>query len=158
VSELVGSVSSKRVLAGGLDSICAALLGMAAGRMLGVVNPYFGWAAAAALFVAYFAVSESAFGASPWKAVFGLRVVSLTGERVRPAAVWLRSALRLLEANPVLLGLFPGGFVVAATSRRQRVGDLLAGTLVVERSSLERIAAQANNQTQQTGAKTQAAD
>ena len=37
----------------------------------------------------------------------------------------------VIEVNPLLLGGLPAGLVVIATERKQRIGDLLAGTLVV---------------------------
>jgi uncharacterized RDD family membrane protein YckC len=39
--------------------------------------------------------------------------------------------LRIIEVNPLLLGGIPAGIVVISTSRKQRIGDLLAGTIVV---------------------------
>jgi uncharacterized RDD family membrane protein YckC len=39
--------------------------------------------------------------------------------------------MTILEVNPLLLGGLPAGLVIISTKRKQRIGDLLAGTLVV---------------------------
>lgn len=69
-------------------------------------------------------------GRSPGKATLGLRVVSADGQPatgfqlVLRGLVWLVDALVLV---PVPIGLV----VISLTPRRQRLGDLAAGTLVV---------------------------
>lgn len=67
-------------------------------------------------------------GRTPAMRWFGLRVVTVTGERPRLAAHVMRCAATLLDGFP--FGLI--GLVTMANSRRQqRIGDMLAGTLVV---------------------------
>jgi len=46
-------------------------------------------------------------------------------------AALIRGALRLVEVNPILLGGLPAGLAIIASARKQRIGDMLAGTLVV---------------------------
>jgi len=46
---------------------------------------------------------------------------------------------RLVEVNPLLLGGLPAGIAVAMSRRRQRLGDMLAGTYVVRRKDLAAI-------------------
>jgi uncharacterized RDD family membrane protein YckC len=43
----------------------------------------------------------------------------------------LRTLLRIVEVNPLLFGGLSAGLSIAATKRHQRLGDILAGTLVV---------------------------
>jgi uncharacterized RDD family membrane protein YckC len=48
----------------------------------------------------------------------------------------IRSGLRIFEVNPLLLGGLPAGLVIIASQRKQRIGDLLAGTVVVSNKLL----------------------
>lgn len=67
-------------------------------------------------------------GRTPGMRVCGLRVVTVHGERPRPAAHVLRWALTVVDG--FAFGLV--GLVIMMNSRRQqRLGDLVAGTLVV---------------------------
>jgi uncharacterized RDD family membrane protein YckC len=67
-------------------------------------------------------------GRTPGKALLGLRVVRDDGRRVDGGSSVLRNLLRLIE-----LPLFyaPGIVLVTLTKRHQRIGDMVAGTLVV---------------------------
>jgi uncharacterized RDD family membrane protein YckC len=68
-------------------------------------------------------------GQTPGKRALGLRVVAADGTPVGPAESVVRNALRAIELP---LGYAPGVLMVALTPRRQRLGDLVAGTLVVQ--------------------------
>jgi uncharacterized RDD family membrane protein YckC len=68
-------------------------------------------------------------GQTPGKRALGLRVVGADGAPVGPAESVVRNALRAVE---VPLGYAPGILLVALSPRRQRLGDLVAGTLVVQ--------------------------
>lgn len=85
-----------------------------------------------ALFAAqwlYFVVWEALYGRSPGKMAVGLRVVTTSG---RPIG-WRAAALRnLLRAADLLPTCYVVGLVsMAISSRFQRLGDLVAGTMVV---------------------------
>jgi uncharacterized RDD family membrane protein YckC len=90
----------------------------------------------------YFAVLEAWIGRTPGKAALGLRVVSTTGRPIGFRAAALRNVLRAADALPLTYtaGLLSiAGFASMATTRRfQRLGDLVAGTIVVvpERASV----------------------
>ncbi len=81
-----------------------------------------------------------AAGQTPGKRALGLRVVRADGAPVGPAESLVRNLLRALELP---LGYAPGVLAVALTPRRQRLGDVVAGTLVVRerRYDLSRYAA-----------------
>jgi uncharacterized RDD family membrane protein YckC len=67
-------------------------------------------------------------GRTPAMGWFGLRVVTVDGFVPRPAAHVLRCAVTLVDGFAFgLIGLV----VMANTGRQQRLGDLVAGTLVV---------------------------
>jgi uncharacterized RDD family membrane protein YckC len=89
----------------------------------------------------YFVVLEAWRGRTPGKAALGLLVVTSSGRPIGFRAAALRNVLRAADALPmaVTAGLLSvAGLVSMATTRRfQRLGDLVAGTLVIipERAS-----------------------
>lgn len=79
--------------------------------------------------VGYFALFEALFRATPGKWLLGLRVTDYLGRRPGLTAVIVRNLLRPVDAFPVLYGV---GLLCSLTNhRRQRLGDLAAGTIVV---------------------------
>jgi uncharacterized RDD family membrane protein YckC len=81
--------------------------------------------------VAYFPLLEWRFGATPGKWLSRTRVVGPDGRRPRFAQALVRTLLRLVEINPVLMGGIPAGIVVLASKKKQRLGDMAAGTFVL---------------------------
>jgi|tagenome__1003787_1003787.scaffolds.fasta_scaffold20959772_2 uncharacterized RDD family membrane protein YckC len=80
-----------------------------------------------AIMLAYVFVCESLTGQTIGKRVTGLRVLRLDGRPLNLTAVAARSLLLLIDAY------FVGYVVMLLTGgRRQRLGDLLAGTVVAE--------------------------
>jgi uncharacterized RDD family membrane protein YckC len=83
----------------------------------------------------YFAVLEAWSGRTPGKRAMGLRVVTTTGRPIGFRASALRNVLRAADALP--LTYFAGLLSIAGlasmtvTRRFQRLGDLVAGTIVV---------------------------
>ncbi len=76
-------------------------------------------------------------GRTPGGALLGLRVLDQEGIPARPVQHFLRGLFVPLEVFvlvPVPLGLI----VMAATPRRQRLGDLVAGTVVVREGRADR--------------------
>jgi uncharacterized RDD family membrane protein YckC len=78
---------------------------------------------ATALTLVYFFVWESLNGQTAGKQLLGLRVVRRDGAPLNLAAVATRNVLLLVDQ-------FIGVFFIVATRRRQRLGDLVAGTVV----------------------------
>ena len=81
----------------------------------------------------HFAFHAFGHGQTPGKRLLALRVVSADGYPATLAQHLLRSALcpvDMLLPVPVPLGLL-GLVVIAVTEKRQRIGDIVAGTLVV---------------------------
>src|SRR3989441_11220650 len=87
------------------------------------------WPLLALLWVTYYAVLEGLFGATLGKRLAGLRVTDLEGRRITWQAAIVRNVARLLDVLPFTYLL--GGILTLATKRHQRLGDLLAGTIVV---------------------------
>ncbi|MBX3210860.1 MAG: RDD family protein [Labilithrix sp.] len=77
----------------------------------------------------YFVVWEAVFGRSPGKMAVGLRVVTTSGRPIGWRAAALRNLLRAADLLPV--AYVAGVVSMALSSRFQRLGDLVAGTMVV---------------------------
>lgn len=87
----------------------------------------------------YFFLFEWLFSATPGKLLTGLTVRNLDGSRLGARAALIRTLTRLLEVNPLLFGAIPAALIVYRSRRHQRWGDQLAGTVVVESSSMPRM-------------------
>lgn len=83
------------------------------------------------LLVAYFPVTEMVFGRSVGKLVTRTRVVNEAGRRPSFLQAIVRTLFRLIEVNPLLAGGLPAGIAVVASRRKQRLGDMAAGTYVL---------------------------
>ena len=83
------------------------------------------------VYLAYFILLEALWSRTPGKYFQGLIVLRLDGSRCDWKASLIRGGLRILEVNPLLLGGIPAGIAIMASTRRQRIGDMLAGTVVV---------------------------
>jgi uncharacterized RDD family membrane protein YckC len=70
-----------------------------------------------------------ASGRTPGKRWTGLRVVRTGGEPIRFLASAIRNLFRLVDFLP--FGYLVGSIAILATRQNQRLGDLVAGTLVV---------------------------
>ena len=92
------------------------------------------WPWLALLWVIYYAVLEGLFGATVGKGLAGLRVTDLEGRRIRWQAAIVRNLARLLDVLP--FAYLVGGILTLATRWHQRLGDLLAGTVVVPVATL----------------------
>lgn len=77
----------------------------------------------------YFALFEAARGATPGKRLLGLRVVTTSGRPIGFGAAVMRNLLRVADVLPGWYLL--GALVMTASPKFQRIGDWVAGTLVV---------------------------
>jgi uncharacterized RDD family membrane protein YckC len=78
---------------------------------------------------AYYIVFEAMVGATPGKLLLGLRVEKLDGRRFSLAAAVIRNLVRYADAMP-FGWYFVAAILITLTPRRQRLGDLVAGTSV----------------------------
>lgn len=97
----------------------------------GVVLAYF------AVMYGYFALFEAMWnGQTPGKRLIGIRVISGSGRPVTPLDATLRNLLRIVDSIP---GIYAVGLIALfVTSRQQRLGDLAAGTVVIQERPLQR--------------------
>lgn len=81
--------------------------------------------------VLYHFYFEARAGQTPGKRRYGIRVVGLDGGAASPKAVAIRSVARIIDQLPVayVSGLI--SMVRTGPARRQRLGDVAAGTMVV---------------------------
>jgi uncharacterized RDD family membrane protein YckC len=94
--------------------------------------------------VAYFVISLIYAAAAEWawrgqtvgKRLLRLRVVDASGLRLEPAQVIVRNLMRFIDALPALY--LVGGIACVVSRRRQRLGDLAAGTVVIRTPKLAR--------------------
>jgi uncharacterized RDD family membrane protein YckC len=98
------------------------------------------WEAARAVaiglgFLAYYFVCEGLTGATVGKLACGLRVRRPDGGRCSWGQAAKRTAARVVEVNPLILAGLPAGLVILASQRKQRLGDMWAGTVVAHRHS-----------------------
>lgn len=80
-----------------------------------------------AIVLGYFIVCEAVWGRTLGKLAMGVQVQPAGGRRGRVEAALIRNALRLVDG----IGFYLVGGIVALTNpRRQRIGDMAAGTIV----------------------------
>ncbi len=128
---IVGDASKARFIAAIVDNV------IALGVMLVVVSlvPET-WTVLRGIFVvvgylSYFLILEGLWGRTLGKYFQGLVVLKLDGVKAGWVSALIRTLLRIIEVNPALFGGIPAGLVLISSERKQRIGDMLAGTVVV---------------------------
>ena len=87
----------------------------------------------ASIYHGYFVYWEYKRGMTPGKKVFGLKVISLNSSRLSMGQCILRDLFRYVDCGLII----PALSSVAATKKKQRLGDLAASTLVVHSAQKE---------------------
>lgn len=90
-----------------------------------------GWVLVIIVHAIYCGVSEAVWGRTPGKRLLGCRPCSEVGKPASLRQIVIRNAARLLELGPYLQ-IWPLLLLVVLTRNHQRLGDLLAQTIVVE--------------------------
>lgn len=122
-------VTRRRAVAGGIDTVIALGFGITTTWL--VDGPFGAWVGSVIGTLAvlgYFAYFEGTRGQPIGKLVTGIAVVTTTGRPCGFRRSAIRNILRVLDFLPVAYVL--GGVIIARTERSQRLGDLLAGTVV----------------------------
>lgn len=128
---IIGDASKARLLALFIDHLIAFALMMLAVALVPESLPQMKVLFFFVVYLAYFVVLEALWSRTPGKFVQGLVVRKLDGNPCDWTAALIRGFLRIFEVNPLLLGGLPAGLVIIASERKQRIGDMLAGTIVV---------------------------
>jgi len=82
-----------------------------------------------AIFLLYFTYFEGTSGQTLGKRLVSIKVVKENGKKMTYADAFIRSILRIVDGIAAYL---IGFIVVLASEKKQRVGDMAAGTLVVK--------------------------
>lgn len=133
-----------RMLALIVDLLVIAMLGSVLEKLAAPLTILGADFAGAVQIVAYFAISLTYSALAEWmwrgqtvgKRLMRLRVVDAGGLRLEPAQVIVRNLVRLIDMLPVLY--LVGGIACVMSRRRQRLGDLAAGTVVIRTPRLAR--------------------
>lgn len=129
--KIKGDASKARFIAAVIDNLMALVVMLLVVSMVpenlyviklsAIVLGYFG----------YFLLFEGLWSRTPGKYFQGLVIRKLDGSFADWKASLIRSALRIVEINPVLFGGIPAGLILISSERNQRLGDIFAGTVVV---------------------------
>ena len=128
---IIGDASKARLLALFIDHLIAFALMMLAMAFVPESLPQMKVFFFIFIYLAYFVVPEALWSRTLGKFVQGLVVCKLDGNRCDWTAALIRGFLRIFEVNPLLLGGLPAGLAIISSERKQRIGDMLAGTVVV---------------------------
>jgi uncharacterized RDD family membrane protein YckC len=128
---MIGNSGRPRIFAFILDNLLATVSAFLAVAALKTDSPYLASSALCLTYLGYFFLTEALWSRTPGKYLQGLMVVDPSGSRCGWRRALIRTLLRVVEANPLLLGGLPAGIAILASERNQRLGDLAAGTLVV---------------------------
>jgi uncharacterized RDD family membrane protein YckC len=134
--ELIGSMSLDRFFAAIIDNVLAIVVAFIVAVKLASYGEVVSWAGAAVSYFGYYFLSEVVCGNTVGKWSSGLCVRAVSGERCSRSQMSIRTLLRVLEVNPLLFGALPAGIAIFLSRRRQRIGDAIAGTVVVRRSQI----------------------
>ena len=136
--QLIGCMSLDRFFAAIIDNVLAIVAAFIVAVKLAPYGDAASWTAAAFCYFGYYFLSEVLCGNTLGKWSSGLCVRTVSGERCTRSQMSIRTLWRVLEVNPVLFGALPAGIAIFLSPRRQRIGDAIAGTVVVRRSQLRR--------------------
>ena len=128
---MMGNSGRPRILAFILDNLLATVAAFLAVAVLKSNSAYLAGGTLCLTYLAYFFLSEALWSRTPGKYFQGLVVVGADGSPCGWRAALVRTLLRVVEANPLLLGGLPAGVAILTSKRNQRLGDWAAGTLVV---------------------------
>lgn len=127
---LIADRSGRRLWANECDFLIAAVFAMTVVILLPDFDPLLKGLSFYLFFLLYYQITEY-FGATPAKWWFGLCVRTINGGRASFSQIAIRTLFRVVEVNPIFLGLFPAALAVLCTRRHIRLGDWFAGTVVV---------------------------
>jgi len=139
-----------RVVAGLIDHIIIAVIAVAVAvvmflpmfminpynvwMMPGFIIPHFGWFGGVfgvqfLLWLVYFTYFEGTSGQTIGKRFTRIRVAKEDGSRCNYSSALVRNVLRIVDIPPLLYAL--GIISIVVTDKRQRLGDMLAKTIVI---------------------------
>ena len=120
-----------RYVAATFDNLVAMVLGVLAAKTVVDDQPILQFLTLVATYLAYFLVFEGLISRTPGKLLTGLVVIQFDGARCTWRKSLIRTCFRVLEVNPLLLGAIPAAITIVFSRSHQRIGDKVAGTIVV---------------------------
>jgi uncharacterized RDD family membrane protein YckC len=123
----------KRILAFLIDAVGVGLLVGVVSEVLAVISETLGvlvGGLGTLLFFAYFIYFEAEYGQTVGKMVMDIVVVTEDGDPITYRDSAIRTLLRIVDALPFFYVV--GLVAIFVTDRKQRVGDLVADTVVVK--------------------------
>ncbi len=131
-------VTRRRIFATLIDGLILSMVLNILGRIFDVEVPtgsldltalsFGGSLLSAVVVLAYYVTLEGWFGQTAGKRITGIRVVDESGNRPGFLSALVRTLLRLIDG---ILAYFVAFVIVVNSSRRRRLGDMAAKTLVV---------------------------
>ena len=131
--DLIGDASKARIIAFIIDNLLACLVSILTVGLIHTDSSILGVTVLCSTYLGYFFIFEVLWSRTPGKFLQGLVVRNIDGTRTSLKSHLIRTIARLLEANPILFGGIPAGIAIISSTRKQRIGDSLAGTVVVSR-------------------------
>lgn len=122
-----------RHIAGVLDNLLAWFFSIVCAKFAPESYPGVQLTVAVLAYLGYFFVFEAVFCTTPAKFMHGLVVRDFAGGRCTIRQTLIRTLFRLIEVNPALLGALPAAACILWSRNKQRLGDRVAGTVVVMR-------------------------
>jgi len=124
---IIGLITLLLAIPLGLQMFTAAATGMVdpvayLGSMVGL------WALSLVLWLAYFTYMEGSSGQTLGKRLLRIKVVKENGKPLTYVDAFVRTLLRIVDG---MFAYLIGFIVIVATDKKQRVGDMAAGTIVV---------------------------
>ena len=131
-SNVVANAGKPRLFAMIIDNLLASIASIVIAARIPGVGDISRGLILVAVYLLYFLLAEALWARTLGKLACGLAVLRSDGSRCGWKEAWLRTLLRIIEVNPLILGALPGGLVVIFSKRKQRMGDMLADTVVAQ--------------------------
>ena len=137
MERLKGNTTKARMWALTIYNLIALIVSIAMVAVIPVNTPEIKGLIFCFSYLAYFFVPEALFARTFGKKIHKLIICDLNGKKPGVYAAFIRTLLRIIEVNPLLFGGLPAGLVLISSDRKQRVGDMLARTVVVDEKELD---------------------
>ena len=132
--EAIDGTALPRFVASQLDFIAVSFAAVLLAKQIPLELVWFQILTAVIAVLGYFFLTEYYLGQTLGKMFAGIKVISLDGEPCSAWQILVRTLLRVIEANPLLLGAILAGISAMISPTNQRIADRLVGTTVVRQS------------------------
>ena len=130
MDEPISNAGKPRIFAFIIDNLIATIISFAAIAALKSVSAATNAAVLCLTYLSYYLLFETFWSRTPGKFFQRLEVQQLNGGSCGFKAALIRTVLRVVEVNPLLFGGLPAGIAIMSSQRKQRLGDMLARTIV----------------------------